>query len=64
MKNADFVIEEVANGDRMMADGQYAAAVKYYDKAVAADPEVGLWDRSEPMRDVWMYVCCVISMLV
>jgi hypothetical protein len=40
-KTADFVKEEVANGDRMMADGQFPAAVKYYDKAVAKDPEVG-----------------------
>lgn len=31
--------EDVANGDRMFQDGQYASAVKFYDKAEQADPE-------------------------
>lgn len=31
--------EETANGDRMFADGQFASAVAFYDKAVEADPE-------------------------
>jgi stress-induced-phosphoprotein 1 len=30
--------EELANGDRMFADGQHAAAIKFYDKAERADP--------------------------
>ena len=35
----DVAKEECANGDRMFQDGQYEAAVGFYDKAEAADPQ-------------------------
>jgi len=39
LQQDDVAKEEIANGDRMFADGQHAAAVKFYDRAEKADPK-------------------------